>query len=514
MNSPLQVPSIERTRHLLLDTDSRKLATEIRDLPYADIPSALLIAHRRLHTFNRFSLPPAKRLELLRPFHYAFVRFVEHYRRHFEGSAFARELSPHELDNLVDFLRELGFGFKHLIHDTLERNKRPNGMGLILFMALNYLHYYALFSYNRGRMLKSSFWQEVHYIYFTACSLQQHQTPLETPDGKQAMLENLYKQIVMLGLCSPFSLAPEEQWRAHDYLARFGHLVEIARLQDPADYMEGYSISPHCTQPALIPGGTSPQPDNLHLLNLAPFVDTLQRHLEAVKGGESLRGIGMEKQQRRLVVDLLMKLYNNWTRNPTRKSPRSEIHEQVGIVWGLDNICAMLDPMMRHNAMIRSRSAGSENRAWAHGDNESSNGMCLRLNSDDNHWPEAGQVIALIRQRGQQKTLEAGLVQWCAIDQDDQPYCGVESLRGNARKVAVTAEREDEHANERNGLLVVAKTADGRARSLLAVPNGTLRPGGRAQLISPHQAGAIQVEAYAVTHRTRQVEVFEIRVLH
>src|SRR5690606_9577419 len=146
-------------QHLLLDTDSRKLAREIRDLPYADIPSALLMAHRRLHTFNRFSLPPAKRLELVRPFHYAFIRFAEHYRRHFQGSVFARELNPGELDNLLEFLRELGFAFKHLIHDTLDRSKRPAGVALLLYMALNYQHHYAMFSYNRGRMLKPAFWQ-------------------------------------------------------------------------------------------------------------------------------------------------------------------------------------------------------------------------------------------------------------------------------------------------------------------------------------------------------------------
>ena len=509
MNSPLQVPFTEKTRHLLLDTDSRKLAMEIRDLPYADVPSALLMAHRRLHTFNRFSLPPAKRLELLRPFHYAFVRFVEHYRRHFEGGAFARELNPNELDNLTDFLREMGYGFKHLIHDTLDSNKRPGNMGLILFMAMNYLYYYALFSYNRGRMLQPSYWQEVHYLYFTACTLQQHQTQLAAPEGKQVVIEQLYKQLIMLGLSSPFSLSPEEQWRTHDYLSRFATFAAIHADADSQDFQESYSIFPDCTQPAAVPyQGESIRP-GARLLDLSQLVDNLQRHLEAIKGGESLRLIGMDRLQRGPVVDLLLKLYRNWTRNPLRKNPRTPINEQIGIVWGLENICAMLDPNLRRHGT----QSNGNNRAWAQGDNESSYGICLRMSDDNDRAPEAGQVIALIRQQGQQKRLEVGLVQWSAIDQDNQPCCGVECLRGNTRKISVVAESDSELNTERNGLLVVTKAGNNRARSLLLAPSGTLKQGGRARIFSPHHVDALLAEAYAVTQRTRQAEVFEVRIL-
>lgn len=511
MNSPLQVPSTEKTRHLLLDTDSRKLASEIRDLPYADIPSALLIAHRRLHAFNRFSMPPAKRLELLRPFHYAFLRFSEHYRRHFEQGPFARELHPGELDNLLEFLREMAIGFKHLVHDTLARNKRPNGVALVLYMALNYLHHFALFSCNRGRMLKPSFWKEVHYLYFAARDIDQHQADLQTPDGRQVMIEQVYKQIILLGLCSPHSLASEEHWRCHDYLTRFAGLADIA----PADGMsageDAYILHAHCSQPAQMPECGTTLPPGARLLDLAPFVDNLQRHIEAVKGGESLRIVGMDRLQRKVVLDLLMRLHRNWTRNPVRKSDRNAVEEQIGLVWGLENICLMLDPVMRRQAALYGRNRETENRAWAHTQNQSSQGFCLRLEHEDDHYPEAGQIVALIRQTGQQKTLEVGLVQWCAIDQSNLPLLGIERLLGKANKVTILP--QDDHGTERNGLLIIARTADGRARSMLVCPAGVIKPGTRAQVYTPHQADELYLDAFAVTHRTRQVETFEVRAL-
>ncbi len=512
MHKTLQVPVTEKTHHLLLETDSRRLATEIRDLPYADIPSALLIAHRRLHTFNRFSLPPAKRLELLRPFHYAFTRFTEHYRRQFESSVFAREPNHHELDNLLEFLRELGFGFKHLIRDTLDRNKRPSGIALVLYMALNYLHHYALFSCNRGRMLTPSFWREVHHLYFSACELQQENATITTPDGRQSCIDILYKQVLLMGLSSPFSLTPEEQWRAHDYVVRFAGIVEITPVTDPAALLESYSLCRECDQPACLPGSTRHETSSaLRLLNLAPFVDNLQRHMAGVKGGEPLRIVGMERVQRRLVLDLLAKLHTNWTRNPLRSGQRQPIQEQIGLVWGLESICTMLDPAMRRREILENRRTSSDNRAWADGVNESPNGIRLRLGEDEERYPDAGQLVALIRERDGQKILQVGLLQWFAVDQDDVPFCGVQRLHGSARKISIVNQETPE--TERNGLLVVAKTADGRAKSLLVAPTGSLKSGGRAQVFSPHQAKPIYVEAFAVTHRTRQVETFEIRVL-
>ncbi|HVK98861.1 MAG TPA: hypothetical protein VM553_03575 [Dongiaceae bacterium] len=511
MSNPLQVPTTEKTRHILLETDSRRLTSEIRDLPYADIPSALLMAHRRLHAFNRFSLPPAKRLELVRPFHYAFIRCTEHYRRQFEGSLFTREPNLHELDNLLEFLRELGFAFKHLIRDTMERSKRPAGLSLLLYMALNYLHHHALFSCSRGRLLKPSFWREVHYLYFTATDLELELEAVTTPDGKQSTIEQLYKQVILIGLSSPFGLSPEEQWRTFDYVARFGNAVEIKRETDTGALLESYSLNRECNQPALLPGETQHSTELPRLLNLAPFIDNLQRHMAAVKSGEALRVVGMERVQRRLVLDLLAKLHHNWTRNPERQSERKPIQEQIGLIWGLENICTMLDPVLRQRDSLLNRPTSADNRAWAEGENESENGIRLHLGDSDQQYPEAGQVVALIRQQSGQKQLQIGLVQWCALDHKDQPFCGIQRLHGSARKVTICP--QDDQDRERNGLLVVAKTADGRARSLLVAPCGSLKPGGRVQVYTPQSAAPIHVEAFAVTHRTRQVETFEIRVL-
>ncbi len=511
MNNPLQVPFVERTQHLLLDTDSRKLNIEIRDLPYADIPSAVQMAYRRLHAFNRFSMPAAKRFELLRPFHYAYSRFIEHYRRHFAQGAFARELNPRELEHLAEFLLELAIGFKHLVHDALARNKKPSGIGLVLYMALNYLHYYALTSYNCGCLLAPSFWREVHYLYFSACQVNQHQSPLQAPDGRQVSIEHIYNQIILMGLCSPHSLSAEEHWRCHDYIARFAGLVAISATADHSAFEDAYSVHIDCEQPAEIPRLQNSLHRSACLLDLAQFVDNMQRHINALRNGESLRVIGMEHLQRKPVLDLLQKLQHNWTRNPARNSLRQVIQEQVGLVWGLENICAMLDPELRRQQSMLQHNQHSDHRTWALAENQSQNGLRVRLPHLGSVFPEAGQVVALIRQINQQKLLEIGLVQWCGLNSANEPTLGIECLLGRTTKVLIMP--QDDQGMPRNGLLIIARTENGRARSLLMCPAGMLHPGTRVQVQSAQQIDVTHVEAFAAIHRTRQVETLEIRAL-
>lgn len=508
MHPPLQVPATEKIRHILLDTDRRRLASEIRDLPYADMASALLMAHRRLHAFNRFQLPPATRLDLLTPFHYAFTRAAEHYRRQFDSSLFSREPNHTELDLLLDFLRELGFACKHLIRDLLASGKRTQGLAPVIHRTLLYLHSFALFSCNRGRLLRPAFWQEVHFLYFTALERQQHEQMLEAGEGRTTSIEQMYKQLVLFGLASPFSLTGEEQWRTQDYLARFAGLAALVPVTHPEPLLDSYFLDEQCRQPARLPG-EAPATDMAHLrlLDLSAFVDGLQRHLTGVKTGDSLRTLGMERVQRRLVLDLLTRLYGHWTRNPVRRGERRPIRESIGLVWGLDTICTMLDPQQR----LRAQPSPQNNRAWAQGDNESDSGIRLRMTDTEEQYPDAGQLVALIRQHNQQKTLQLGLVQWSALDQDDLPFCGVQRLPGTARKVSIL--NQDDQTGERNGLLVTGRTSDGRSLSLLVAPNGSLKPGSRAQVYSPQQIAPLQIETFAVTHRTRQVETFEIRLL-
>ncbi|MEE2732803.1 MAG: hypothetical protein VYA55_18435 [Pseudomonadota bacterium] len=511
MNGPLKVPTTERTQHLLLDADGRRLTEEIHNLPYLDIPSALTLAYRRLHTFNRFALAPAKRLQIVSPFHYAFIRFVDHYRQQLSGSLFAKEISSSELDNLLEFIRELGFAYKHIIRDTLERLKRPAGFATVLYMAMLYQYCHGLFSYNRGRMLKRAHWQEFHYLYFLATDLQQEDKPVTGPTGTEGTVAHLYKQSLLMGLASPYSMSAEDQWRTHDYTTKFAGLLTLMEPESIAQLTESYFVTPDCLQPAYVQGKLPDTITQARVLDLSRLMDTVYRHLTAIRSGDSLRLTGLHNMQRKQAMDLMTMLSDRWCRNPHRNGERREIDEQIGLVWGLENICNMLDPNQRRMDRLQNRNAGSDKRAWSRGSDESTTGLRVKLSGEPTCFPEAGQIVALIRQHNGRKTLEVGLVRWAAISRDDAPECGIERIRGNVKKVLI--HQQDDQATDRNGLLILLRNRNGAIVTRLVAPSGALSVASEASLLAVGHHEPARADIRQILQRSRSVEVFDVQVI-
>jgi len=514
MNGPLKVPATETTRHNLLDADNRRLRQEIENLPYADIPSALTLASQRLHTLNRFTLPPAKRLQVIAPFHYAFVRFVEFYRNQLSGHLFAREVVSSELDNLLEFIQELGFAYKHIIRDALQRNKQPGGFATVLYMAMLYQFYLGLFSYNRGRMLKRSHWQEFHYLYFLACDMGQQDDRVVCPEGSEGTVSRLYKQALLMGLAAPYSMSADEQWRTADYSARIASQLELVAPTSPDDLNECHWVAADCLFPTQIPGHTrtgSPFIANqIRLLDLSRLLDTLVRQRDSISAGGDLRSSGLGNGSRNQALDLLGMLAERWSRNPQRKAQRHVVDEQIGLVWGLENICAMLDPALRRQDHPAPRPSTAEKRAWSQSRDESSTGLRVKLSGDPNQFPEVGQAIAMIRQRNGNKVLEVGVVRWAALTRDDAPECGIERLPGNVRKVTIQPLLDQ--GSDRNGLLILKRIEQQPLISQLMTPGKTLSSGAEVSLRAADRPTPLHATLRQLSCKSRNIEVFDINI--
>lgn len=513
INTQLKVPTTERTQHLLLDANSKSLAAEIRDLPYVDIPSALLLVHRKLHSFNRFALSPAKRLQVVGPFHYAFQRFVDYYRKQFSGGLFAKELNANDLENLMDFIQELGFAYKHIVQDTLSKNRKPAGLATAIYMAMNYQYYYAIFSFNRGRMLTPSYWKDIHHLYFLASELGQENTSIATPEERDVTVSQLYKRCILMGLSSPHAMTAEDQWRTADYLHRFANLLQLTVPDSIGMVAESYHVIGGCQRPANIPSYEDcsiPLLDDCRVLDLSRLLETLHRQHQGVKSGDSPQSVQLQQMPRPQAIEFLSNLYDSWSHNTQRQYQRTPIDEQIGLVWGLENICRMLDPEHRRVANLESRNDGAEKRAWSRGRDESATGIRVTLSGAVS--PEPGQVVAMIRKRQDSKILQVGMVKWAAISRDESPQCGIKLLRGNIKKIAI--QHPEDQDDRRNGLLILQRSKrDGRTHALVVSPNGLLKTGTETGITSSDQYSYQAMKVENATQHSRQVNVFSIKLV-
>lgn len=508
MNGPLRVPRTETTQHCLLDADNRRLREEIEHLPYADIPSALTLAFRRLHTFNRFTMPPGKRLQTVALFHYAFTRFSDYYRDQLGGQLFARDIASSELDNLMEFIQELGFAYKHIIRDSQQRKINPSNLAIVVFMAMLYQHYLGLFSYNRGRMLKRTYWQEFHYLYFLARDLGVETNQVACPGGQTGTVASLYHQALLLGLAAPYSLSANEQWHTNDYAARCSGQVKLLAPESIDQLSESYHVAPNCRHPAFQPGSDLEAADEHRILDISTVIDYVYRQLANLKTGGDLRQTGLRNLSRKQTIDLLTRLADRWSRSTQRNGIRRAINEKIGLVWGLENICTMLDPEMRQHDMGRNQNKLNAHRAWSHASNESNSGIRVKLAGEDSRYPETGQAIALIRELNGRKVLEVGLVRWAALSSEDTPECGIERLQGNVKKVAL--QQNSEELTERNGLLVVSRSVQKTIRAQLLAPGNAVNVSESIVLQMANRGETMQAEQVQLKRRTRNVDVFDV----
>ncbi|MGC1510592.1 hypothetical protein FT643_01305 [Ketobacter sp. MCCC 1A13808] len=511
----MKLPATEQTQHILLETDARKINAEIEHLPYADAATALTMAYRRLYTLNRFSMPPAKRFKAAQPFHNAFVRFVAHYRSRISGRFHAQDTDRNELDLLLNFMLELGYAYKHLIQDTLYAGKNHgrqiNGIASVIYMAVLYSYYYSLFSYNRGRLLGPGHWVEFHWLYALACDTGTENDTVPDPHTHSSTVENVYKKALLLGISSPYTRAADEQWHSADYLERHARLVSLYPPPDAHFLQEAYSVSPECTSSAFIPGSQFQVHPQTKLLDNGRLLDTLHKQIQGLKRGEPLRTAGLKNVQRDQAVQLLTTLFDTWSRSSTRRDERRVSNEQIGLVWGLDNICIMLDPDQRRMAAIRNSGAGTDRRAWSVANDESPNGFCVRIKEGSPSYPETGQIVALIREHQGRKSLEMGMVKWAAISRDDIARCGIERLRGNAKKVSLRS--NDELISERNGLLILRKLTSKTLERQVVVPNGAIKPQNTVSLLPSGESHCSDFKVDSLILKTRNVDVFKVELL-
>lgn len=314
-----------------------------------------------------------------------------------------------------------------------------------------------------------------------------------------------------MGLASPYAMSAEDQWRTCDYTARVADLLDLVEPPSIAQLSECYFVDPECRQPAHIPGTLPGTVTQARILDLSHLMDTVYRHISAVKSGEPLRQTGLQNVQRRQVIDLLTYLAECWSRNPHRNSERLHIDEQIGLVWGLENICSMLDPTLRRMDMLQNRNAGSEKRAWSQGSDESASGLRVKLSGDPTRFPEAGQAVAMIRQRQGKKILEVGMVRWAAITRDDAPECGIERLRGNVKKISIT--HQDEQATERNGLLILQRGKGSSVTTRILAPSAAVQTGAEIAILPVGHHEPARAKVRQMLLRSRNAEVFDVQVI-
>ncbi len=475
----LSVPRVENTRHVLFDTSPKNIERELVDLPYADINCALTLAKNKLKLLNRFALPAIKREGVSGPFHYAFQKFVDHFRSFHALSRYNRPPTDEDLREMALFTQEMAYSYKHIFLGFLTTSKKPKDIACSLYNAMFYIGQSMLQSYEQNQWQNPRLWQEIHFLY--ACAEEKgflgQDIPSAAPQPRPASIDALYKQLSLTALADPYKLAHGWHWAIFDYAGKIAHHAEIQTADVLPAFQYGFAIRLDTSKPPIAVKTLPAQPhSSLRILLPQGAATVITNQLHMLKSGQpqkipGLSGAANREEQTRF----LQLLHHQWAEKPLRNKKRESIKESMGFIWGVNDIHKILDPEERHRASKMQRPVDVQHRSMGLSHNESADGICITLKSPVQDAPRNGQVVALIRKINNQKQLVLGIVQWSAKRGTQQLTCGIKKLQ-SPPQAALIAE-QDTPADSRPALLFRYRGKFGEPNALILTNSGFLRSG-------------------------------------
>ena len=457
---PIAVPKVERTRHVLIDSSPKRIAKEVYDLPYADVPCALTLARQKLKTINRFYLNGSKREAACEPFNYAFSKFIDYYRSFHQSARFSRQPAEEDLVEMSQFTRELAYSYKLAFLDYYENRGKHTDIARSLYTALYYLGQSMLQSYEQNLWQSPRLWQEVHCLFRIAeeAGYLGQEIPSAAPTPRPLTIEGLYTQILLTALADPYQLQHGSHWLVYDYAGRWAHESYLFKPGDIEELHYGFALRLDASKPPLsirkLPAQLHPM---LRFLITEKLVFKIDDQLTGLKSGQPVRITGLREEglQRNLWIETLQHLRKHWGEKPqrtTRRQSAMEVPEPCTVVWGLSEIHKMLNPQARQQARILNKPLALKNRISAMKINESRSGIGLTFPEKKLEQLQIGQLIAWVRHHNGKTVFELGTVRWVATSHNNTLQCGIQKIPYKAKAIEIFADKEQN--NDRPGLLL------------------------------------------------------------
>jgi hypothetical protein len=339
-------------------------------------------------------------------------------------------------------------------------------------------------------------WLDLHRLYrmardagFADALLGGDQTP-----GR------IYLQALLLAFAEPTRLQPGEIDQVRDYLARYGHLAEIA----PAGSADRRDAETGCflVQPAEARPGRSLRkwrldrigPDDL-IVRCAPLARRLEAHVEGLERDVAPPMLGLPKRAADpRYLHMLRGLHAQWGSPASRRHKRVQSYPRSDLLAGFDSIWSHLSvrPAEGWPAQSSTPAPGTEEISeWAlH--NESPEGYGLAYLGGNTRRLRVGELI-LIHPRG----LPGGQV--CAVRrminrETEGLELGVQVIAPRAIAATVTLRAPEESTGGRRERVLVLPAMPGQNNaSGIVAPIGAVSTGTRFPAMSRGEPTVLRV---------------------
>lgn len=328
------------------ETKPKQAQAWLRDLPYANTGEAARRVYQALYALNRTAIPAQDRFDILEMYIEPTYVVVDAFQAQF--ARFALPLAPKK-KQLADFLAqmqmEMAYGYKAVIRDVLVARQRVRNevLATALERAIRYLGEVLLRCYQVYMPHPSNVWRELHALYEFAERQGVHTekvAPAHEEEGRST-ISRRYKQILLLGLCGPYQLPPNECKQVYAFLELWADKALIMSDFNVTNSVGHFLIDLTVDAPPLVfPKDTKVEPSSrLRILNALGLASTTHAFITRLLKGETPKALDLGTEcVGQACVDMLRRMVRFWGLTARRQFSRMKIEESLSLCVGINAV--------------------------------------------------------------------------------------------------------------------------------------------------------------------------------
>lgn len=528
----LSVPAREDKPPIPAETRPKNVQVMVDTLSFSHPVSAAQALLEPLVLLNRQAVGADSRLKLMEIYRPAVLNVAHELAAHCAGhslplpdDAMAAAATARAL------LTELAYGYKLAILDQINRVFAIGGNKTLTILAQRAIH--ALdqllqVSYYTYTAAPEGVWAEIHRIYMHAAQQGVYDIELMDTGGiRPTSVNQTYKNALLLALANPHRLPPTDLSSVCDYIARFGHLVQLLALgkpENPAGVFLVQLKSDQIPVPLSKHKGAADMRTDILLITVE-LARKVSDHLAGLQDNISPSKLGLpEGAVQRHYQDLLSHLVKHWALAPKRTSSRLAKNESINLIVGLESVHYYLNGEkdlsetsqdedeseetlnFTGKPVKKGLSNRNEPSRWLVV-NESAGGMALSKFPGTLSTVQVGDLLGLRSDRDAQWNL--GVVRRASSNDTGELEIGTQMVAPHAKASAVRPENGDVFVHA----LLLPELPALKQPATLVTKGGVYQPARVLELKADPEGKAVRILATRLIERTNSFERFQFSLL-
>lgn len=313
----------------------------IDTLPRANVGETAKLVYKNLYLINRTELSEANRYKILEQFWEPTNFLSEALKKHFLGLPFPLPAKKQQVALLArETLAEMAIGYKIIVEGKLTgQSSRIDNKMLVSssYHAMQYLGAVLLRSYQIYAPVPGNIWKQIYRLCLHAKQNNFDDTPTTQVNKdyiSQPTIKNLFKQLVLLSLASPYRLGQGDIEKVNVFLEQWSSYAEFNDVTNSEAQTGMFSIDYSHNEP---PGFFVPSEHQSSLIQVLDTSELVAAIRDDIKHYSSYVSTHGGNKNKILSKKVLKTLLLTWGGIAKRGFSRSKSNLKVLVTFGLSS---------------------------------------------------------------------------------------------------------------------------------------------------------------------------------